>query len=119
MQGNPRSTEIKKKMPCFGTHTLAITKITHMKIFHLYPSENFSDLFTEKWPQIGLKGGHFSTKILIVFFFVPIDCKNIHCFAFSDSVDTFRHKICENRLINDCFMVIETLKTCKMDNLLS
>ena len=39
-------------------------------------------------------------------------------FAFADSVDAFRHKVFENRMKNDCFMAMGTLKTCKMGYLL-
>ena len=72
-------------------------KNTQMKIFHVYPRLKCS------W----------------YFFLCLLIAKNIHYSAFSDSVDTFRHKNFENRLKNDCFMAIGTLKTCKMDHLLS
>ena len=73
------------------------------------------ELFTEKWPQIGLKRGLFWHYV----FFVPIDCKKKHHSAFSDSVNTFRHKKFENRLKNGCFIAMGALKTCKIGHLLS
>ena len=95
-------------------HTPGITKIPKLKYSMCIQARNFdiSDLCTEKWLQIGLKRGFFSTKVLMVFFCTNELQKKIHYAAFSDSVDTFRHKIFENWLKNDCFMTIETFNTC-------
>ena len=50
--------------------TPGITKIPTWKYSMCIQARNFyiSDLCTEKWPQIGLKRGFFSTKVLMVFF---------------------------------------------------
>ena len=72
--GTPRSTEIHKKMPWFGTHifslcinTPGITKIPKMKLFHVYQNEilYFYDLCTEKWSQNTQKEAFSSTKMLM------------------------------------------------------
>ena len=45
--------------------------------------------------------------------------KIMHYSAFPNSVDTFKPKIFENSMKNDCFVVMGTLKTCKMGHLIS
>ena len=51
-------------------HTLGIIKIPTWKYSMCIQAKFFdiSDLCTEKWHQIGLKRGFFSTKVLLVFF---------------------------------------------------
>ena len=68
-------------------HAAGITKIPIWKYFMRILARNFdiSDLCNEKWPQIGLKEANG------IFLYQWI-AKNIHYAAFSDSVDTFRHK---------------------------
>ena len=96
-------------------HTLGITKIPKWKYSMCIRARNFdfSDLCTEKWPQIALKRGFFEHKRAHgIFFLLYLIAKNVHYSAFSDSVDTFRYKNFENWLKNDCFMVIGTLEVC-------
>ena len=59
---------------------------------------DFSDLCTEKWPQIGLKRGFFEHESAHDILLCKLIAKNVHYSDFSDSVGTFRPKNFEKSL---------------------
>ena len=126
MHGIPRSIEIQKKMPSFGTHIFWLgmpqgsQKYQNENIWCVSNGEILIFLFYVliNGLNVDRKRRFFALKYSW-YLCVTNDIKNICYSAFTNSVEAFRHKNFENRLKNGCFMAMGTLKTCKIGLLLS